>query len=121
MSTWKLQKLVYYSQAWHLAWDQEPLFEEPIEAWANGPVASVLYSKHRGRFNVGEWPWGDPSKLTENERGTIDAVLAGCGDMSGRQLSILTHSEDPWKDAREGLAPTQRSSRDISRERMYDF
>ena len=37
MTTMKLQKLVYYSQAWSLVWDEKPLFEEAIEAWANGP------------------------------------------------------------------------------------
>jgi uncharacterized phage-associated protein len=38
MTTGKLQKLVYYSQAWSLVWDQRPLFNERIEAWANGPI-----------------------------------------------------------------------------------
>lgn len=38
MSVWKLQKLCYYSQAWHLAWTGNPIFEEDFEAWANGPV-----------------------------------------------------------------------------------
>lgn len=38
MTSMKLQKLVYYCQAWHLAWSDEPLFRESIEAWANGPV-----------------------------------------------------------------------------------
>ncbi len=38
MSAMKLQKLVYYSQGWHLVFDGEPLFAERIEAWANGPV-----------------------------------------------------------------------------------
>ena len=52
MSTVKLHKLVYYSQAWHLVWDEEPLFVEPIEAWANGPVVRALYDHHRGRFGV---------------------------------------------------------------------
>jgi len=47
MSTWKLQKLVYYSLAWHLVWDDEPLFEEPIQAWANGPVVRALYPGFR--------------------------------------------------------------------------
>lgn len=32
MSTWKLQKLCYYSQAWHLAWTERPLFDEDFEA-----------------------------------------------------------------------------------------
>ena len=26
MTAWKLQKLVYYSQAWSLVWDQRPIF-----------------------------------------------------------------------------------------------
>ncbi len=33
MTAMKLQKLVYYSQAWGLVWDEEPLFPERIEAW----------------------------------------------------------------------------------------
>jgi len=41
-STWKLQKLVYYSQAWHSVWEDEPLFDAGIEAWANGPVCPEL-------------------------------------------------------------------------------
>jgi uncharacterized phage-associated protein len=52
MTAWKLQKLVYYSQAWALVWDQKPLFPERIEAWANGPVSPDLYQKHRGQFIV---------------------------------------------------------------------
>jgi len=34
MSAMKLQKLVYYSQAWSLVWDEKPLFRAQIEAWA---------------------------------------------------------------------------------------
>ena len=32
MTTLKLQKLVYYAQAWSLVWDERPLFDEKIEA-----------------------------------------------------------------------------------------
>ena len=28
----KLQKLVYYSQAWHLVWEDEPLFGAALES-----------------------------------------------------------------------------------------
>lgn len=38
VSTMKLQKLVYYAQAWNLVWDEKPLFNSRIEAWANGPI-----------------------------------------------------------------------------------
>ena len=44
----KLQKLVYYCQAWSLVWDEKPLFRDRIEAWASGPVVKGLYLAHRG-------------------------------------------------------------------------
>lgn len=31
MTTMKLQKLCYYSQAWSLAWDDKPLFDEDFK------------------------------------------------------------------------------------------
>jgi len=48
----KLQKLLYYSQAWHLVWDERPLFTEDFQAWANGPVIPELYHMHKGKFKV---------------------------------------------------------------------
>lgn len=121
MSTWKLQKLVYYCQAWHLVWDDELLFEDRIEAWANGPVVWSLYDKHRGRFSVSDWEWGDPEQLNPSEQLTIDIVLKSYGHLPGRQLSHLTHDEGPWKEARQGLASTVRSNRPISWESMQEY
>lgn len=121
MSTWKLQKLVYYAQAWHLAWEEEPLFTDPIQAWANGPVVRRIYNKHSGRFTVASWPDGDARRLRRDERETIDAVIGSYGKLSGRQLSALTHSEWPWQEARRGLAPTARSTRHIKPETMREF
>lgn len=121
MSTWKLQKLVYYSQAWHLVWDEEPLFGEPIEAWANGPVVRSLYSQHRGQFNVSRLHLGDPDALTTSEQATVDGVLASYGGLTGRQLSHLTHAEGPWQHARAGLSPTDRSETEISHSSLAAF
>jgi len=72
MSPMKLQKLVYYSQAWSLVWDDAPLFSERIEAWANGPVVPALYQKHRGQFTLTAWEWGNPEALTPPQRDTVD-------------------------------------------------
>lgn len=52
MSAMKLHRLVYYSQGWHLAWEGHPLFEDEIQAWANGPVIPALYELHRGSFTL---------------------------------------------------------------------
>lgn len=83
MSHMKLQKLCYYSQAWHLAWEGVPLFPERIEAWANGPVVPVLYEALRGEFQV--------------DRGTLAARLA----------DPVVRSRVSAQLAEEGLAPLE--------------
>lgn len=121
MTAMKLQKLVYYSQAWHLVWDSAPLFNDRIEAWANGPVVPTLYDNHRGKFIVEDWSLGNPKTLMKNERETVDAVIAEYGELSPAELSNLTHRELPWRDARAGLAPGERSSIEISHSSMAEY
>lgn len=99
LTTWKLQKLCYYSQAWSLVWDAEPLFKQRIEAWVNGPVIPTLYEKHKGNFYVNS-VGGNPEKLQKTQRETIDAVLEAYGKKTSSWLSASTHCEFPWKDAR---------------------
>lgn len=106
MTAMKLQKLCYYSHAWHLVWEERPLFGNQIEAWANGPVVRDLYDTHRGNFRVAslpEWVQADANRLTEGEKTSIEAVLDFYAPMTAHQLSELTHSERPWQQARAGL------------------
>lgn len=121
MSAMKLQKLVYYSQAWSLVWDEKPLFKAEIEAWANGPVVRSLYSQHRGQFAVKRWSTGDPAKITGETKKTIDSVLTFYGDKSGQWLSDLTHREGPWLDARKGLTEDERGSSAITHAAMAEY
>lgn len=121
LSAMKLQKLVYYSQAWSLVWDDRPLFGESIEAWANGPVVRALYERHRGQFDVREWPWGHAERLDEDARTTIDAVCGYYGDRNAQWLSDLTHRERPWIAAREGLKDGERGAREISLASMMEY
>lgn len=122
MTSMKLQKLVYYSQAWSLVWDERPLFRSRIEAWANGPVAPALYQIHRGKFKVkaGDIP-GDTMKLSQSERETVRAVLSHYGRRKSQWLSDLTHRERPWRSARNGLSPGDRSSVEISHAAMHEY
>ena len=102
MTTMKLQKLVYYCQAWHVTWTGEGLFTESTRAWANGPVVRELFNLHRGRYAVcaDELTGGDAAALTVDQRAVVDSVLATYGSMTGSQLSVLTHAENPWQTAR---------------------
>ncbi|MDO8282711.1 MAG: DUF4065 domain-containing protein [Thermodesulfovibrionia bacterium] len=121
MTTMKLQKLVYYCQAWSLVWDEAPIFNEEIEAWANGPVVRELYDKHKGYFNISSLRVGDPSRLSKKQRATINGVLNYYGDKTSQWLSELTHKEDPWKDARTGVAPNMRGNRTITHASMMEY
>jgi uncharacterized phage-associated protein len=121
MTAMKLQKLVYYSQAWSLVWDEEPIFKEPIQAWVNGPVIPSLYKLHKGKFKVNDWSEGDPDKLTAKQRETIDAVLDYYGSRPSQWLSDLTHREAPWVEARKGLAPGDASRREITHAALAEY
>jgi uncharacterized phage-associated protein len=123
----KLQKLVYYAQAWSLALDEEPIFEECIEAWKNGPVVRKLLENTRNQEYVSSTYSGDPSQIDEELQETITAVLIYYGQKSGECLQDLTHSEAPWIDARNNAQGNKYSSIDeknkeiISPEKMKEY
>jgi uncharacterized phage-associated protein len=121
-SAMKLQKLAYYSQAWHAVWSEAELFPEPIEAWANGPVVPALYDRHRGQFilNPGQFG-GDAGKLTADEADTVERVLEAYGDKSSQWLSDLTHMEAPWADARTGVPDGERSNKEIRLSALAEY
>lgn len=121
ITTMKLQKLVYYSQAWSLVWDEKPIFRDRIEAWANGPVIPSLYREHKGLFKVSKLSKGDLGRLNAEQRETVDAVLDFYGDKSSQWLSDLTHIEAPWKNARVGCAPGEASGAEITQAAMAEY
>lgn len=123
MTAMKLQKLVYYAQAWSMVWDEEPLFSEPIEAWINGPVVPALYKVHKGMYKVDAQTVvnGDSSCLSDNQKDTINHVLEYYGDKDAQWLMDMTHLEDPWKNARAGQPMDERGNKVISPESMGEY
>ncbi len=121
MITLKLQKLVYYSQAWSLVWDERPLFDEKIEAWSNGPVVRDLFEYHRGQYYVSEIEAGDSGKLDADQKATVDMVLNHYGDKPAYWLVRLSHSEPPWIEARGDLSPTEQGNAEIMLDSMAQY
>ena len=121
MTTLKLQKLVYYCQAWSLVWDERPLFQEKIYAWANGPVVRDLYNAHKGFFEIADLPQGKIENLDTRARETIDAVLNFYGNKTAQYLADLTHLETPWKKAREGYPEGAYSDVEITTASMAEY
>ncbi len=128
LSVLKLQKLVYYAQAWHLAFNGTPLFAGKFEAWVHGPVNRELYKRFAAskqlysavtRADVGD---GFKTELLNVEdRRHIDNVLETYAGLSGTQLEELTHSEAPWRSARGDLPLSERCEKEIDELEMGNY
>ena len=118
MTTLKLQKLVYYAQAWSLSLDQTALFDEKIEAWPNGPVIKDLYDNHRGQQFISSIADGDSEKLDEDQRAAVDMVLEYYGDKPVYWLERLSHSDLAWIEARGELTPIEMGDTEITIDSM---
>ena len=121
MPAMRLQRLVYYCQAWSLIWDEKPLYKDEIQAWASGPIVPSLYKEHEGTFILENFDRANPNKLGELEIETVDAVLDYYSDKETRWLSDLSKKEKPWKDARGNLGPTERCQSVITTKAMQDY
>jgi len=123
MSTWKLQKLCYYSQAWALAWSGNPLFNEDFQAWSNGPVCYELYKLHEGRFMVDKdtFDCGHSECLSDAQKRNIDTVLQDYGDDDAYQLREQTHSESPWIIARGDTPAGEKSKAIVTKDSMGEY
>jgi uncharacterized phage-associated protein len=117
----KLQKLIYYAQAWHLARVGDRLFEARIEAWSQGPVTPEIEEKHRWRHTVTNWPTGDAKQLRPRERATVAWVLNKYSHFSDESLSRIIHLERPWRSTRQLLSDDQPSSDEIPADEMRHY
>ena len=121
ISNLKLQKLLYYAQAWYLALYDVPLFDDPIEAWVHGPVVPSVYGKYKG------WSWRpidiepEEEEFDSQTRNHLDEVMDVYGGLSAYDLEKLTHQEDPWRNARGDLPPDAPSNNVISHQDMRDY
>jgi len=131
----KLQKLLYYLEAWHLVHFEKPLLEESFEAWVHGPVVPELYRKLKAfgfnNLEVVNDEYDNIDKEAEailernsigpEQKELIQGVLDRYGSLTSFELELLSHSEAPWIEARKSIPPHVPCNNEISKERMRDF
>lgn len=125
ISPLKLQKLVYYAQAWHLTVYNEPLFDDAIEAWKHGPVVRALWNRFtpipfNANIPINEFVKESPN-LEMKTHDLLEEVMSVYGEHSAAYLEDLTHSEEPWKIARGDTPPQVASWTPISHESMKEY
>ena len=123
VTTWKLQKLAYYCQAWSLGWDGVSLFNEDFEAWANGPVCRNLFNIHKGKVKIdeGDFPNARIDIFSASQIETIDTVLETYGDKPPFWLRESTHQEKPWINARGDCPDGELCSAIITKDSMAEY
>lgn len=107
----KLQKLVYYAYAWYITFNNDTadhienrFFNARPEAWIHGPVFPTLYQKYKiYGGNVIEKYNGDLAAFNDDELDLLEQVREVYGNYTGNQLESITHQEDPWRAARNGI------------------
>lgn len=129
----KLQKLIYYIEAWHLAIFEESIIDDGFEAWMHGPVSAKVWHVFKN----------DDSPLLSNicisseevisikakvkgvlngeQLALIDNVLEEYGSLTGYELEGLTHQEWPWCQGRNGIPDDESSTNEISKTTMKNF
>lgn len=117
----KLQKLVYYAQAWYLALYGKPLFQEQLQAWTHGPANPSLWHayKHHGWNPIP--PIDERPSVSPKVGKHIEEVFSVYGGMSAYDLERLTHCEAPWIKARDGTPEDEPSDAVISHATMKRF
>ena len=125
----RLQKLMYYAQAWYYTINGEKLFDEKFEAWVHGPVIRRLYGEYKS-FSFNPIIRED---LTEKEYEEIrnsfdpkdleffDEIVNKYFGLSAYELERLTHAEKPWQIARGNLEPFEPCTETIREEWMKDY
>jgi len=132
----KLQKLLYYLQAWNLVFFNNPIFQDEPEAWVNGPVYRKVYDHYRD-YQMYEFIKISPEEkqhidervveivraigFDASQQELFDEIISKYGKMASADLGLRTHSEDPWKDARKGLGIFDYSTNVITHESMAKY
>ena len=105
MSHLKLQKLIFYCDAYCLAYFDKELVTDQFEAWVHGPVSrkvynslkdkSILYSDLIYSKKEGEDVDVEFGKLTQDQQHLILSVLGDLSKWTGRELEASTHKYKP--------------------------
>ena len=129
LSHLKLQKLIYYIQAWSWGIRKQGFFDSPFYAWVHGPVNMELYERFKetktlySEILISDIPENeyDFKTIKEDDLSFIQYILENYAKFSGTELEAMTHKEQPWIDARKGLDEYETGNNEISSCSMEEY
>jgi uncharacterized phage-associated protein len=123
MSNLRLQKMLYYAQAWHLVLTGKPLFAEDFEAWFRGPAIPSVWAKYHQQYGWNAIPFpDDPAvEICKETEKVLHQVWEVYMEYSAMGLERIVCNEDPWKNAREGVSAGSHSTNVIPKSVMKEY
>ncbi len=122
MTQIKLQRLVYFAQAWSLGTFNAPLFEEDFQAWSFGPILPSLneiYSEH-GRIVATIPVPGTVIDMPEDKVEFIQSVWEQYGYLRDDELEESS-KDDVWRNSRGGMKRTDKSDNIMPKEEIREY
>lgn len=117
ISNLKLQKILYFVQAYFLIQTCSPCFKEKIEAWDFGPVVPKAYCEYK-QYGCSDIPttksfimidkdniWNSKRvefkeiAILDDDKSLIDKVVDKFSEYSATDLVELSQHQTPWIDA----------------------
>ena len=124
----KLQKLLYYVQAWSLGINKERFLDCSFEAWVHGPVSRELYNRFKDNRSLYSFitisdviNTNPEASINKEDIEFINYILDNYAGFSGAELESMTHKELPWQEARKGVLPMQACNNVISENTMKNY
>lgn len=113
-----IQKLLFYVQGWSIIEMGGVMFNEPIEAWTEGPVVNAVYQQFKDtkpNRMITNVPENEPN-LIASDREMVQAVWSAYRKYTWPTLVEMTHNDPAWIKARSGLSPNKPSKAKIQRD-----
>ena len=112
MSHLKLQKLLFYCDAYYLAYFDKELIEDSFEAWVHGPISRKVYGSLKDKYMLyEELTYSNETqkdvdkefeKLTQDQQDFVISILEELYTWTMFELEASICNEKPWKEARIG-------------------
>ena len=128
----KLQKLLYYIEAWHLVFFEQSIIDDNFEAWVHGPVSTKVWHRLKNHSKLYDGLYLKEhlidstiqeveSYLAKDQIEFISDLLKEYGNKTSYYLENLVHSELPWLEARKGYKTDDKCTEVISKKIMKDY
>lgn len=94
----RLQKLLYFTQAYYLICKNKPLFKDDILAWKSGVIVREVYNKYKFFGNGFIYDETNDVIILDEDKFLIEEVILKYKDTSTMKLDEIIKKQSPWVD-----------------------